>query len=221
MVSEDAGRPGRPGKDATWRYSCWHRSSTAHMLPWHASTDFQQLSLLLDALWLVSGWASPAHWSACLWKMVVVFKEHFPFRKGVGEENVNPSDYPPAYPRPSRNSFTPIESVMWDGTAKLSTSVLAEFPSKRFVRGFRTFAKFAKIAVLLLVLKGVSDAAVNPNFLTSTIETSYPQVLNGQSRVLELCSNCSLATGLGMHHLPSHQPPQCMLSLRTEVKGLI
>ena len=43
----------------------------------------------------------------------------------------------------------------------LSLVAAAEFPSKGFVQGFRKFAKLAKAAVLLLVLKGVADGLVS------------------------------------------------------------
>jgi len=42
----------------------------------------------------------------------------------------------------------------------LALPIAAEFPSKGFVHGFRKFAKLAKAAVLLLVLKGVADGLV-------------------------------------------------------------
>ena len=43
----------------------------------------------------------------------------------------------------------------------LALAAAAEFPSKGFVQGFRKFAKLAKAAVLLLVLKGVADGLVS------------------------------------------------------------
>ena len=57
----------------------------------------------------------------------------------------------------------------------------AEFPSKSFVRSFRKFARFAKVAVLLLVLKGVSDAAVSTDRAVApfhTIRIVITQVLD-------------------------------------------
>ena len=63
-------------------------------------------------------------------------------------------------------------------TASLITARVfaAEFPSKGFVHGFRKFAKLAKTAIVLLVLKGLADGLVSrpkrPNSFTTTAATS-------------------------------------------------
>ncbi len=67
--------------------------------------------------------------------------------------------------------------------------VAAEFPSKGFVHGFRKFAKLAKAAVLLLVLKGVADGLVSGpcTLLASSNATPLPSSDGTHRRATAAC----------------------------------